>query len=136
MLLAVKPSVDFYIGDDPDSPPVGIEVENAGPGPAIVKSVKFYVDRKPVQDAEDAGKTYAKLTTAELGYTDLEPDDALAVNEKQWLIEFRTPRSGRDVRKDMERFADFIDQNLAVEITFCSIRGDCWTRCSAKDRCG
>ena len=58
VLLAVKPSVDFYIGSDPDSPPVGIAISNAGPGPATIKSVMFYVDRKSVRDAEEAGNTY------------------------------------------------------------------------------
>jgi hypothetical protein len=57
LLLAVKPSVDFYTADDPDSPPVGIAISNAGPGPAIIKSVTFYVDRKSVRDAEEAGIT-------------------------------------------------------------------------------
>jgi hypothetical protein len=79
LLLAVKPSVDFYTANDPDSPPVGIAISNAGPGPAIVKSVTFYVDRKSVRDAEEAGITYANLSQAELDYYELEPEDTLAV---------------------------------------------------------
>lgn len=82
--LALKPSVDFYIGDDPDTPPVGISITNSGPGPALFKYVTFFVDRKPVQDAEEAGITYAKLSKAELDWYELESDDTLAVNETQW----------------------------------------------------
>lgn len=65
VLLSVKPSVDFYTGSDPDTPPVGIEITNAGPGPAIVRSVTFYVDRKSVRDAEEGGTTYGGLSQAE-----------------------------------------------------------------------
>jgi hypothetical protein len=137
LLLAVKPYVDFYTADDPDSPPVGIAISNAGPGPANIKSVTFYVDRKSVRDAEEAGITYANLSQAELDYFELEPEDTLAVGEKNlWLIEYRKPRAGKINQKNIEKFADFIDQHLAVEVTFCSIMGNCWTKCSTKGRCG
>jgi hypothetical protein len=136
VLLSIKPSVDFYIGNDPDSPPIGIAITNAGPGPAVVKSVKFYVDRKLVQDAEEAGTTYGHLSEAELDSYEFDPDDTLAINEKEWLINYRKPRNGKNNQKNLEKFADFIDQNLAVEVSFCSIMGDCWTKCSTKGRCG
>jgi len=61
--LAIKPSVDFYIGDDPVEPPVGIAITNAGPGPAIIKAIQFYVNRMPVRDADDAGLNYVSLVT-------------------------------------------------------------------------
>jgi len=38
VLLAVKPTVDFNIADDPDNFSVGIAVSNAGPGPAVIKT--------------------------------------------------------------------------------------------------
>jgi hypothetical protein len=47
----------------------------------FIKSVTFYVGRKSVRDADEAGE-YAKLSADELGYTELEPDDTLAVGEK------------------------------------------------------
>jgi hypothetical protein len=62
LLLSTKPHVDF----DPDGLPVEIAVTNAGPGPAIIKSVVFYVDRKPVTDAEDAGNNYGQLSKTSL----------------------------------------------------------------------
>jgi hypothetical protein len=138
LLLSTKPHVDFDTEDDPDEPPVGIAVKNAGPGPATIKSVIFYVDRKPVQDAEEVAKTYAKLTDDEFTYSELEPDDTLAVNEQVWLIQYRKPRGGKINRPKLDKFADFIDQNLAIQVTFCStVREDvCWTKCSTKGRCG
>jgi hypothetical protein len=136
VLLAVKPSVDFFVASDPDDQPVGIAIENAGPGLAIVKSIIFYVDRKPVANADEVWKSYAKLTESELEYTVVDPDDALAVGKETWLIQFRRQRAGKPATKDIERFADFIDQNLAIEVRFCSIKGDCWTKCSDAGRCG
>jgi hypothetical protein len=35
LLLSTKPHVDFDIEDDPDEPPVGIAVTNAGSSPVI-----------------------------------------------------------------------------------------------------
>jgi hypothetical protein len=138
LLLSTKPHVDFDVEGDPDEPPVGIAISNAGPGPATIKSVIFYVDRKSVKDAEEAGMTYGKLSESELGYYELEPGDTLAVGEKVWLISYRKPKGGKINPKNLEKFADFIDQNLAIQVTFCSaVREDvCWTKCSTKDRCG
>jgi hypothetical protein len=51
--LTTKPHVDFDTEDDSDQPIVGIAIMNAGPGPALIKSVSFYVDRKPVADADE-----------------------------------------------------------------------------------
>jgi hypothetical protein len=55
LVLSMKPHVDFDTEDDPDTPPVGIGVRDAGPGPALIKSVVFYVDHKPVAVAYAAG---------------------------------------------------------------------------------
>jgi len=138
LLLSAKLHVDFDVETDPDEPPVGIAISNAGPGPATIKSVIFYVDRKSVQDAEEAGKTYGKLSESELGYYELEPRDTLAVGEKVWLISYRKPKGGKPNQKNLEKFADFIDQNLAILVTFCSVIREevCWPKCSTKDRCG
>ena len=46
-----KPHVDFDIENDFDELMVGIAIINAGPGPAAIKAVTFYVDRKPVAEA-------------------------------------------------------------------------------------
>jgi hypothetical protein len=137
VLLTTRPHLDFDTEYDPDEPPVGIAIINAGPGPALIKSVTFYVDRKSVRDAEEAGLNYAHLTEDELGYNELEPDDTLSVGEKLWLIKYRKPPRGKINPKTLDRFSDFIDQNLAIEVTYCStVREDlCWTKCSTKGRC-
>src|SRR5215467_4583340 len=82
LLLSTKPHVDFDVETDPDEPPVGIAISNAGPGPATIKSVIFYVDRKSVQDAEEAGTTYGKLSES-----DDQPFVPLAVALRTMLAE-------------------------------------------------
>jgi hypothetical protein len=81
---------------------------------AVIKSVTYYVDRKSVRDAEEAGMTYGHLSDAELDYIEFDPDDTLAVGEQEWLINYHKPHGGKVNQKTIEKFADFIDQNLAV----------------------
>jgi hypothetical protein len=53
--VATKPHVDFDIENDTDELMVGIAITNAGPDPAAIKAVTFYVDRKPVAEADEWG---------------------------------------------------------------------------------
>jgi hypothetical protein len=138
VFVTTKPHVDFDIEDDSDEPVVGIAIINAGPGPAAIKAITFYVDRKPVADADEMGRTYAKLPAAELDYQIMEPGDTLAVGEKIWLISYRKPRGGKVNQATKTAFGDFLDKSAAIEIKFCSVirETECWTKCSDKGRCG
>jgi hypothetical protein len=134
-LFSVKPHVDFDTEDDPDVPPVGIAVNNAGPGPAIVKSVTYYVDRRPVKDYNQAVE-YGKINAEIVGYFELEPGDTLAVGEKDWLLQYRKPRGGKVKQKDLDNFLEFIDQRVTIKVSFCTLTEDlCWEKCSTKGRC-
>jgi hypothetical protein len=135
--LTTKPHVNFDIENDPDQPTVGIAITNAGPGPASIKAITFYVDRKPVADADQMGQSYAKLSPAELDYQIMEPDDTLAVGERVWLISYRKPRGGKINQANKSGFADFIEKSAAIEVEFCSVIREhaCWTKCSDKGRC-
>ena len=135
--LTTKPHVDFDTEYDSDEPEVGIAIRNAGPGPAAIKAITFYVDRKPVADADEMGRTYAKLPAAELDYQIMEPGDTIAVGEKIWLISYRKPRGGKVNQANKGAFGDFLDKNAAIEIEFCSVirETECWTKCSDKGRC-
>jgi hypothetical protein len=99
LLLSTKPHVDFDTESDPDKPPVGIAINNAGPGPALINSVNFYVDRKPVQDADEAGRTYAKLSASEFDAEIIEPNDTLGVGEKNVAYTIPQTASGKNQRK-------------------------------------
>ena len=54
--VPAKPHVDFDIENDSDELMVGIAITNAGPGPAAIKAVTYYVDRKPVAEADEWGE--------------------------------------------------------------------------------
>lgn len=110
--------MDFQIGNDPDEMPVGIAIRNAGPGPADIRSVVFYVDRKSVTDAEEAGNTYGKLSDSELDYDQFDPDDTLAVGETAWLIQYRKPRGGKINQKNLEKFADLSIRTSQLRLSF------------------
>ena len=134
LFLATKPHVDFDIEDDSDEPMVGIAIKNAGPGPAVIKAITFYVDRKPVADADDMGRTYAKLPAAELHYQIMEPGETLEVGETVWPISYRKPRAGKVNQATKAAFGDFLDKSAAIEIEFCSVirETECWTKCSER----
>jgi hypothetical protein len=142
-MFSVKPHINFDTEDDPDSPPVGISISNAGPGPAIIKSLTYYVDRKPVRDYSEAME-YGKINSDIVDYFEFEADDTLAVGEKDWLTQYRKPRAAKKAgkqqdqkeQKDLDAYLDFIDYHLAVKVHYCTAMEDvCWEKCSTKDRC-
>jgi len=138
LLLSMKPSVNFDTENVSDDPPVGIKVDDAGPGPAVIKSFTYYLDRKPVgSKGDDALETAGLSDSAEIINLDLEVGDTLAVNENEWLIAFKTkPRSSRQI-KEIEQLADLLDKRLAIEIEFCPVLGGkCESKCSTTGMCG
>jgi hypothetical protein len=100
LLLSMKPAVEFDTEDDADAPPVGVEITNAGPGPAVIKSVTYFVDRKSVKDWPEAAD-YAKLDAAQIQIFRFEPDDTLAVNENEWLVK-HSKYHGKEDKKEIE----------------------------------
>jgi hypothetical protein len=130
--LSMKPSVDFDTEDDPDDPPIGIAISNSGPGPAVMKSVTFFVDRKPAKDAEEAAQR-GSLDIDGLNAFEFDEGDTLAVGEKEWLFRYRKANKPGDAQA--VRYADFVGGHLGVEAEFCSVLGDCWIKCSTRGRC-
>jgi hypothetical protein len=136
-LVRLRPHVDFDIEDDPDVPAnIGIAVINAGPGPALIKSVGYFVDGARVKDA-DAVAAAAHLPRAQLEDKNSDPADSLAVNETFWLLKYHKPHSGKADPMEAERFTGFLDR-LAIGATFCSVvdEEDCRFKCSTKGKCG
>jgi hypothetical protein len=137
-VAALRPHVDLDLLDDPDEKDVGIQVLSEGPGPALIKSVRFFVDRKLVKDAIDAGTTYGGLSEDEIDYHELGTDSTLGVGEHIWLIRYAKPKGKAVNPKNKVKFADFLDQRLAIQVRFCSTvrETDCQTKCSDEDdRC-
>jgi hypothetical protein len=87
------------------------------------------VDRKSAESidrAAEIGDMNPKLIRSE-GYKE---GDSLGVGITEWLF----ARSTKN-HIALDRFVDFINHRLAAHITYCSIDGECWEKCSSKGSC-
>lgn len=132
LLFTTKPLINFDVEEDPKEPPLGIVIANDGMGPAIIKSLTYYVDKKQIGNWEDVEK-YSKIDENKIIYYDLEEDYSMAANSKFWLIKYK--KGGKENSDEIDRFVDFLDQHIAVKTTYCSAHNDCWTKCSTKNHC-
>lgn len=133
LLLSMKPSITLSTDADPDELPVGISVENAGPGPATIKSVTYFVDRKLTKNLE---QVIDLADLSEVHYTDLDPGDTLAVGEKEWILKYATKPRTKAEEKKLEELSASIDQHVAVRIEFCPVLpGECGKKCSKEGWC-
>lgn len=132
----LKPLVNFYTEDGEDQSTVGVSITNNGPGPAIIKSITYFVDRKLVRDVDEAVQ-YGKLNQDIVRVIQYDEDDALASGRTEWLISRSTKAAAKSKmdREELDRFLDFIDEKLGIEITYCSIDDECGKKCSTKGRC-
>ncbi len=126
---SLSPSVYFEIDDDPKQKLVGIGIVNGGTGPAVIKSVTYYFDRRPVRDVDES-LAFGKLNVDLVDTIEFEPDDSLSVGETVWLIS----RSTKD-KPGLSRFIEFLDQHVTVQIEYCSLDGHCASKCSHKRGC-
>jgi hypothetical protein len=136
LLLSMKPTVDFTMSTDEDDPPVGMSIENAGPGPARIKSITYFVDRKEVGDVGKALE-FGNLPDVEDIHTlDFDDGDTLAVGGTVWLVKYMKMAHRRKDAREPDALATFIEQHLAVEVEFCPVLSDnCYKRCSTKGWC-
>jgi hypothetical protein len=127
-----QPSLVFDMEDDPDEYPMGVMVENEGAGPAIIKTVTYYVRTAEITDGNplsviNAGKLDAKRTK----FHELKRGDVLRVGEQMWL--FWRGENDKADPEEAARFASFIDDDLEVKIQYQSSSGDTFTQCRTPD---
>jgi hypothetical protein len=128
---AFRPLINFDTQYDPDRQPFGVAIVNRGKGPALIKSVTYWFDHSPYRFAADAVKA-AKLNYDHLDSPDT--DDALGAGEKEWLLVM--PKRYASAKKaEPGDFALFIASDLAIEIEFCSLAGECMKKCSGPSLC-
>ena len=122
---ALMPSVGFFEDVGSGDSDIGIQLTNSGPGVALIKSVKFYVDGRLVRDVD--------VALANGGFDDglskgvaFSSEDSMAVGESDWLIDYLAS----DVQLD--RLESFMDDRLNIDVEYCSVEGDhCRHKCSA-----
>ena len=71
------------------------------------------------------------VDTLELG-----EGDTVGVGKTDWLIECRRkPRNKKD-QDELDKFYDFLNHHVAVEVTYCPVLGtDCSKKCSVTKWC-
>jgi len=137
LLLSMKPSINYLTENDPDDIPVGIKVDNAGPGPATIKTFTYFLDKKPIGgDGANVLEMIGLSNAKNIINTDMEPDDTMAVGESEWLIQYKSLPHNRQQRRELQKLVDLLDNQLAVEIEFCPVLGGkCEKKCSSKGMC-
>ena len=136
LLLSMRPSVDFTVSDDAADPPVGVSIENAGPGPATIKSIAYFVDKKPVGDVVKAMEFGHFKSPENIHTFQFEEGDTLAVGATEWLFKYGSTVKSKKSADDIYALGSFIDEHLAVEVEFCPvIPGNCSKRCSTVGWC-
>jgi hypothetical protein len=129
----LKPSINFTTAEDEDDPPVGISIENAGPGPALIKSVTWYVNKQPFKDVDKAMKLDDFPNVHSL---ELEQGDTLGVGETDWLVRYVKKPHGTAEENELDNYIDELDKT-AVKVEFCPVTGaDCGEKCSTAGLCG
>lgn len=113
----VRAQVWPYLVSANYDPEFAIKVLNKGVGPAIVHSVRVWVDDKPKHDWGQVLSTLdvevAKLRTSTIS------DNVLSANEMLAMIVFPDGASYRDFRAAAR-------DRIALEICYCSTLGECW----------
>jgi len=137
LLLSMKPSINFDTEYDPDELPAGIKIDDAGPGPAVIQSVTYYVDKKAIGDDPDKLVAFVNLSDSDnISVMKLEKGDTLAVGENEWLFSYKPKAKGKQEQKYEDRFMDLLDRHIAVEVQFCSVLGThCDKKCSTDGWC-
>jgi hypothetical protein len=128
MLYTNKPALGFYTEDDLSEPAVGIRLENGGPGVAYVQHLEYFIDGRDV--GSDKNVPAAKLGGDEVQPVEFDPEDPIGAGDKEWVY-FRKTQN----RKQLQEFADFVDDHLAIEVRYCSVDGRCWNKCSTAGKC-
>jgi len=130
---AFKPLINFDTEYNSDTPPFGMAIENRGKGPALIKSITYWFNHTPYRNDSDVIAA-AKLNYDHVSDYDLGVDDALGVDEKEWLVAM--PKRYASVKKEEAgRFALFLARDLAIEVEYCSLAGECVRRCSTPSLC-
>jgi hypothetical protein len=128
-LLAIHPSVSLETDTDETERPLGVTLKSLGPGIAEIRSITYYVDRREAKDVDEAFR-FGHLNPENNHPMELDENEPLGVGETVFLIDYRS----KD-KNELKRVADFLDNSLAVKVTYCSIAGQCWTKCSYKNHC-
>ena len=91
-VLSVRPALSFDKDVAADGTLLGIDLKNAGTGPALIKRFVIYVDDRPVSDGQgdvwEAAEKVLNLANPQLHFTEFyyDPGDSMPANEEKRII--------------------------------------------------
>ena len=127
------PKITFLTGEDRNAGQAGIEMKNGGPGPAIIKSVDYFIDGRHMEGEEAVIDVAPRDARRALQYTHLDPGARLGANAGTWLL-FLPKYDARP--REYERLAGFLSDSVAVDVKYCSEQNACADACSKNGACG
>lgn len=127
------PRLVFLTGEDRSAEQAGIALRNGGPGPAIIKSVDYFIDGRQMADEEAVIDAAPRGARNALQYTHLNPGARVGANADTWLL-FLPKRDTRP--RDYERLANFVSDSVTVGVRYCSEQNACADACSKAGACG
>lgn len=93
-----------------------------------IEHVEYFVDGRDV--GSDKNVPDDKLGGDEIQPVEFDPEDPMGSGDKEWIYFRKTKNT-----KQLQQFADFVDDHLAIEVRYCSVYGRCWDKCSTAGKC-
>jgi hypothetical protein len=91
---------------------VGMAIRNIGPGVARLRSVTYYVDRKPADDPDEV-LDEAKLDSNRDWGVDMDRGDSMAPGELDWLVDYHAEK-----KEDEDLAVDFVEKHLKIAVDY------------------
>jgi hypothetical protein len=110
LLLSMKPSIDFIWETDPDELPVSVAIGNAGPGIAVIRSITWFVDQKPLGSVREVVDSAHLNNPKNVQWEELDENESLAVGEKQWLLRYVKNRT--ELKKPRTTWMPIFSMNI------------------------
>lgn len=127
MHASVWPLVQTTLRIHPNE--IVLSINNKGVGPALVKDAAILVDGVRYSDSQNNMDSMTFVLTGKKnllsGYTNLR-ERVIAANEEVRYIEVSDTASIALFKKALEK------HSLNIEISYCSVYGDCWTLFNGK----
>jgi hypothetical protein len=129
LISATKPMVNFAVEEA--NLPLGIVIENGGLGPAIIKSLDYYLDKKRVSDWNEVMRQFL-ITDNSIVQYELEDDYVLSPANKFWAIKYE---KSNGPSHEVALVEELLDKHIGVKINYCDVRGNCLAKCSTPHFC-
>lgn len=122
--LSVIPDLD--VGSYQELDDAGIAVTNNGVGPAVVKVVDVWFNRKKLTDFFELYRTLSKdIPPSDIWYGNFGDSNPMLPPGKSFAV----LRATRLTKEERNTIWTDIKKKIEVRVVYCSVYGECWTTC-------